>query len=123
MGLQVLGTFSVGQSSFMVGGMHVSAQSELDGLSMRELVTGTRVIAITHPDEPPQLHPRRDTRLRAGDTAYLVGPYRELLATLRKGQPPSSPPAAMGTGQKWRRSTTLARWTGRTKPALTPMRR
>lgn len=91
MGLQVLGTFSVGQSSFMVGGMHVSAQSELDGLSMRELVTGTRVIAITRPDEPPQLHPRRDTRLRAGDTAYLVGPYRELLATLRKGQPPQQP--------------------------------
>ncbi|OIN24484.1 hypothetical protein A3649_18535 [Mycobacterium ulcerans] len=96
MGLQVLGTFSVGQSSFMVGGMHVSAQSELDGLSMRELVTGTRVIAITHPDEPPQLHPRRDTRLRAGDTAYLVGPYRELLATLRKGQPPQQPASGDG---------------------------
>lgn len=96
MGLQVLGTFSVGQSSFMVGGMHVSAQSELDGLSMRELVTGTRVIAITRPDEPPQLHPRRDTRLRAGDTAYLVGPYRELLATLRKGQPPQPPASGDG---------------------------
>ncbi|VBA42030.1 hypothetical protein LAUMK13_03838 [Mycobacterium innocens] len=25
--------------------------------------------------------------MRAGDTVYLVGPYRELLATLRKGQP------------------------------------
>ena len=32
------------------------------------------------------LQPRRDARLRAGDTAYLVGPYRELLDTLRKGQ-------------------------------------
>ena len=31
MGLQVLGTFSVGQRSFMVGGMHVAAGSELDG--------------------------------------------------------------------------------------------
>ena len=36
--------------------------------------------------QPTTLHPRRDTRLTAGDTAYLVGPYRELLDTLRKGQ-------------------------------------
>jgi Trk K+ transport system NAD-binding subunit len=88
MGLQVLGTFSVGQRSFMVGGMHVAGGSELDGLRMFELSTQTRVIAITRQDAPVALHPRRDARLRAGDTAYLVGPYRELLATLRKGQPP-----------------------------------
>ncbi|BBX95648.1 NAD-binding protein [Mycobacterium lacus] len=88
MGLQVLGTFSVGQSSFMIGAMHVAAGSELDGLPMHQLSTETRVIAITRPDGPVELHPRRDARLMAGDTAYLVGPYRELLATLRKGQPP-----------------------------------
>jgi Trk K+ transport system NAD-binding subunit len=88
MGLQVLGTFSIGQRSFMVGGMHVAADSELDGLRMFELSTHTRVIAITRQDAPVELHPRRDACLRAGDTAYLVGPYRELLATLRKGQPP-----------------------------------
>jgi Trk K+ transport system NAD-binding subunit len=93
MGLQVLGTFSVGQRSFMVGGMHVAADSELDGLRLFELSTQTRVIAITRQDAPVQLHPRRDARLRAGDTAYLVGPYRELLATLRKGQPPAQPGA------------------------------
>jgi Trk K+ transport system NAD-binding subunit len=91
MGLQVLGTFSVGQRSFMVGGMHVAAGSELDGLRMFEMSTQTRVIAITRQDAPVALHPRRDARLRAGDTAYLVGPYRELLATLRKGQPPQQP--------------------------------
>ena len=34
MGLQVLGTFWVGQRSFMVGGMLVAAGSELDGLRM-----------------------------------------------------------------------------------------
>ncbi|OSC41164.1 NAD-binding protein [Mycobacterium decipiens] len=94
MGLQVLGTFSVGQLSFMVGGMHVASGSELDGLPMHELSTQTRVIAITRPDEPVQLHPRRDARLRAADTVYLVGPYRELLATLRKGQLPQ--PSAAG---------------------------
>ncbi len=91
MGLQVLGTFSVGQRSFMVGGMHVAADSELDGLLMLELSTQTRVIAIARPDAPVKLHPRRDARLRGGDTVYLVGPYRELLATLRKGQSAQQP--------------------------------
>jgi Trk K+ transport system NAD-binding subunit len=86
LGLQVLGTFSVGQRSFMVGGMYVAPGSELDGMRMFDMSTQTRVIAITRADAPVQLHPRRDTTLRAGDTAYLVGPYRELLDTLRKGQ-------------------------------------
>ncbi|GBG37135.1 potassium channel family protein [Mycobacterium montefiorense] len=93
MGLQVLGTFSVQNRSFLVGGMHVQAGSELDGMQMFELSTQTRVIAITREDAPTCLHPRRDARLSAGDTVYLVGPYRELLATLRKGQPSQDPPA------------------------------
>ncbi|BCZ23400.1 NAD-binding protein [Mycobacterium senriense] len=91
MGLQVLGTFSVGQRSFMVGAMHVAAGSELDGLRMFEMSTQTRVIAITRRNTPVELHPRRDAWLRGGDTVYLVGPYRELLETLRKGQPPQEP--------------------------------
>ncbi|RDH78972.1 potassium transporter TrkA [Mycolicibacterium moriokaense] len=86
LGLQVLGTFSVGQRSFMVGGVDVTAGSELDGMRMADLSTQTRVIAIARPGSPVRLHPRRDTELSAGDTAYLVGPYRELLDTLRKGQ-------------------------------------
>ena len=85
MGLQVLGTFSVAQNSFVVGGMRVAANSELDGIRMFELSTQTRVIAITRPNALVKLHPRRDARLRGGDTVYLVGPYRELLETLRKG--------------------------------------
>src|ERR1700758_1989390 len=91
MGLQVLGTFWVGQRSFMVGGMHVAAGSELDGLRMLELSPQVRVIAITRPEGPVSLRPRRDARLKAGDTVYLIGPYRELIATLRKGQPPQEP--------------------------------
>jgi Trk K+ transport system NAD-binding subunit len=86
LGLQVLGTFSVGQRSFMVGGVYVKMGSDLDGMKMADLSTQTRVIAITRPGSPVRLHPRRDTKLSAGDTAYLVGPYRELLDTLRKGQ-------------------------------------
>jgi Trk K+ transport system NAD-binding subunit len=90
-GLQVLGTFSVGQSSFVIGGMQVAAGSELDGLRMFELSTQARVIAITRPNALVKLHPRRDARLHADDTVYLVGPYRELIDTLRKGRPPRQP--------------------------------
>ncbi|WP_205876559.1 NAD-binding protein [Mycobacterium camsae] len=102
MGLQVLGTFWVGQRSFMVGAMLVAAGSELDGLLMLELSTQTRVIAIIRPEGPIRLRPRRDARLKAGDTVYLIGPYRELIATLRKGQPP---PLTAINGE---RTTTLA---------------
>jgi uncharacterized protein with PhoU and TrkA domain len=95
MGLQVLGTFSVGQHSFMVGGVLVEADSELDGLRMVELSTQTRVIAIARDGAPLKLHPRRDTQLAAGDTAYLVGPYRELLEMLGKGQCAGTGPAVI----------------------------
>jgi Trk K+ transport system NAD-binding subunit len=91
LGLQVLGTFSVGHRSFMVGGLYVKLGSELDGMRMGDLSTQTRVIAITRPGAPRRLHPRRDAKLNAGDTAYLVGPYRELLDTLRKGQGAQQP--------------------------------
>jgi Trk K+ transport system NAD-binding subunit len=90
-GLEVLGTFSVGQSSFMVGAMRVAPDSVLDGLPMSELSTQIRVIAFTREDATVQLRPRRAHRLRAGDTVYLVGPYRELLGTLRRGLPPRQP--------------------------------
>jgi Trk K+ transport system NAD-binding subunit len=87
LGLEVLGTFSVGQRSFMVGAVLVESGSELDGASMLDLSTQTRVIAIARAaGGTPRLHPRRDTRLTSGDTAYLIGPYRELLDTLGKGQ-------------------------------------
>jgi Trk K+ transport system NAD-binding subunit/multidrug transporter EmrE-like cation transporter len=86
MGLQVLGTFSVGQQSFMVGGVEVEPGSELDGLRMEDMSTATRAIAIVRSPGEVQLHPRRDSQLSAGDTAYLVGPYLELLDTLHKGQ-------------------------------------
>ncbi len=86
LGLTVFGTFSVGQASFMLGGVRVEGGSELDGIRMADLSTQTRVIAIVGRDGARELHPRRDSQLSAGDTAYLVGPYRELLATLRKGQ-------------------------------------
>ncbi len=87
MGLDVLGTFSVGQRSFMVGGVTVAPGSDLDGMRIAELSTQTRVIAVERDGSEAELHPRRDTAFGAGDTAYLVGPYHELLETLRRGQP------------------------------------
>ena len=101
-GLQVLGTFAVGQRSFVVGGMHVAAGSELDGLRMFEMSTQTRVIAITTSNGLVKLHPRRDARLHADDTVYLVGPYRELIDTLRRGRPPRQP----GTDEERKRQAT-----------------
>ncbi|UQX12056.1 NAD-binding protein [Candidatus Mycobacterium methanotrophicum] len=98
-GLQVLGTFSVGQRSFVLGAMQVAPGSELDGLRMFDMSTQTRVIAIGRPNALVKLHPRRDARLHADDTVYLVGPYRELLATLRKGRPPRQPGADAAAGQ------------------------
>ena len=61
MGVEVLGTFSIGQSSFMVGAMLVAEGSELDGLPMGDLSSRTRVIAICRQDSPIDLQPRHET--------------------------------------------------------------
>jgi Trk K+ transport system NAD-binding subunit len=86
MGLDVLGTFSVGQQSFMVGAVVVQPGSELVGMQVHELSPQTRVIALAREGTAMELYPHRDTGLGAGDTAYLVGPYHKLLTTLRRGQ-------------------------------------
>lgn len=102
MGLDVLGTFSVGQQSFMVGGVRVAAGSELVDMRIQDLPAHNRVIAVTRDGGAPELYPRRDTQFSAGDTVYLVGPYHKLLTTLRKGQlgHPSKarPPAGVHEG-------------------------
>ena len=70
----------------MVGGGEVEPGSDLDGTQLIDLSTHTRVIAIGRAGQKLRLHPQRDYRLAAGDTVFLVGPFRELLATLRRGQ-------------------------------------
>lgn len=85
-GLDVLGTFSVGQRSIVAAELRVAPGSELDGMRMLDLPARTRVIAITRPDSTVILHPRRHAQLQADDTVYLIGHYRDLLQTLRKGQ-------------------------------------
>lgn len=90
LGLDVLGTFYVGRQPLLVGRLTVAPGAGLDGLAMGELSARTRVVAIGRADgdadgdgalEHP---PRRGTRFRAGDQAYLIGPYEELLQVLRR---------------------------------------
>ncbi len=85
LGLDVLGTFPVHGRAFLLGHLTVAAGSGLDGLALRELSARTRVVALRRAGDTDRLEhpPRRDTRVAAGDEAYLVGPYSELLDVLR----------------------------------------
>ena len=86
LGLDVLGTFYVDQQPMLVGRLRVAAGGGLDGLAMQDLSARTRVVAIGRAGAPGALEhpPRRDTRFDAGDEAYLVGPYEDILQVLRR---------------------------------------
>ena len=87
LGLDVLGSFSVGGQTFMVSRLTVEPGSGLAGLAMNELSANTRVVALTRHSTGVMEHPlRRETRFAAGDLAYLVGPYEELLGVLRRAR-------------------------------------
>jgi Trk K+ transport system NAD-binding subunit len=106
LGLDVLGTFYVERVPFLMARLSVAANGGLDGLAMQELSARTRVVAISRADAPNTLEhpPRSGTRFRAGDRAYLVGPYEELLQVLRRDALSASqvPPAA--ENPTWRES-------------------
>jgi Trk K+ transport system NAD-binding subunit len=87
LGLGVLGTFYVHQTPFLVGRLTVAPSGGLDGLAMSELSARTRVLALRRGgtgERVLEYSPRRDARFAAGDDAYLVGPYEELLRVLRR---------------------------------------
>jgi Trk K+ transport system NAD-binding subunit len=86
LGLDIVSTFYVGTVPLLVGRLRVTPGGGLAGLAMHELSALLRVVAIRRADAPARLEhpPRRDTRFRAGDEAWLVGPYEELLAVLRR---------------------------------------
>jgi Trk K+ transport system NAD-binding subunit len=99
LGLHVLSTFYVDQQPFLVGRVNVNPQGGLQGLAMVDLGARTRVIALSRAAEGGQLEhpPRRGTRFAAGDEAYLLGPYEELLQVLRRDQPlPSASSGPVG---------------------------
>ena len=100
LGLDVRSTFYVGDEPLLVARLTVSGGGGLDGLAMRDLAATTRILAISRAADQGYLEhpPRRGTRLRAGDQAYLIGPYEELLAVLRRDRPS---PGAGASPQPW----------------------
>jgi Trk K+ transport system NAD-binding subunit len=85
LGLDILGSFTVGRQPFLVGRLTVAPGRGLDGLAMVDLPAQTRVVALSRAADGGRLEhpPRRDTRFAPGDRAYLLGPYEELLRVLR----------------------------------------
>lgn len=84
LGLEVLGTMSVRNQSFMVGRVTIRPGQGLDGVAMQELSANTRVVAIARTDGSLEYPPRRGTSFAAGDRAYLIGPYEDLLSLLEQ---------------------------------------
>jgi Trk K+ transport system NAD-binding subunit len=94
LGLDVLSTFYAGDEPLLVARLTVTPDGGLTGLAMRDLASRTRVLAISRASDDGHLEhpPRRGTRFRAGDRAYLIGPYEELLAVLRRDRPSPQAP-------------------------------
>jgi Trk K+ transport system NAD-binding subunit len=86
LGLDILGTFYVGSTPFMAARVPVRAGGGLDGVVMEELGSQARVVAIRRAGESSGLEhpPRRQTVLHAGDSAYAIGEYEELLRLLHR---------------------------------------
>jgi Trk K+ transport system NAD-binding subunit len=86
LGMDVLFSFYVGNHPFLLARLGIAEGGGLEGLAMNELGARLRVVAIARGGREDDLEhpPRRDTRLRAGDDAYLAGPYEELQRILRR---------------------------------------
>jgi Trk K+ transport system NAD-binding subunit len=94
LGLDVLNTFYVDQQPFLVGRLTVAASGGLAGQTMQGLSARIRVVAISRADTDGRLEypPRRDTRFAAGDQAYLIGPYDEIIGVLKRDHAAASVP-------------------------------
>ncbi|MBZ5734684.1 NAD-binding protein [Nocardioides sp. TRM66260-LWL] len=80
LGLEVVDTFYVGDQPLLLARLVV--RGGLDGVALADLPARVRIVVLER-DHGVEHPPRRDTRLRVGDVAYLVGPYEELIALLR----------------------------------------
>ena len=90
LGLDVLGTFYVDQTLFLVGRLSVTAGGGLDGLTLRELAGQVRVVALHRADGGTSSTRCAATpRFAAGDEAYLVGRPDEVMQVLRRDAPGS----------------------------------
>jgi len=101
LGLQVIGTFYVQDRPFLVGRLSIAPGSGLEGLAMQDLPARTRVVAIRRGTASGVLEhpPRRGARFAAGDEAYILGPYEELLQVLlhdQRGEPTTNDQVVLG---------------------------
>jgi Trk K+ transport system NAD-binding subunit len=89
LGLDVLSTFYAGDEPLLIARLTVTPGGGLEGLRMDELTARTRVLALRRAADRAVLEhpPRRTTRFRQADEAYLIGPYDELLTVLRRDRP------------------------------------
>jgi len=89
LGLDVLSTFYAGDEPLLVARLTVTPGGGLHGLQMHDLGARTRVLAIRRESDSAVLEhpPRRSTRFRPADEAYLIGPYDELLTVVRLDRP------------------------------------
>ena len=82
-------TFYVGDEPLLVARLTVTEGGGLNGLAMRDMAARTRVLAIRRAADQAILEhpPRRGTRLRSGDQAYLIGPLRGTTRGAAPGPP------------------------------------
>ena len=99
LGLDVLSTFYAGDEPLLVARLTITPQGGLHGLAMHDLAARTRVLAIRRAADKAILEhpPRRSTRFRPDDEAYLIGPYSELLTVLRRDRPTPEAPQPPGS--------------------------
>ncbi|SNQ45664.1 K+ transport system, NAD-binding component [Frankia canadensis] len=95
LGHDVLSTFYVERTPFLVARMTVRAGGGLVGPTLWELSTGTRVLAVTGAAGEPDYRPGRHTRLDPGDELLVVGPVTGIVDMVRRNQRVAMP------GQAW----------------------
>jgi Trk K+ transport system NAD-binding subunit len=88
LGLDVLNTFYVEHQPFLLGRLIVSETGGLVGRTVRDLSARIRLVAITRTGSSVELeYPAHvDGSFGAGDQAYLIGPYEDLLIVLRRNR-------------------------------------
>jgi Trk K+ transport system NAD-binding subunit len=84
LGMEVIYSFYVGNHPFLLAHLPVRESGGLAGLTMMELGANVRVIAIGRGDGSLEHPPRRDTRFTGGESAYLAGPFEELMGLLAR---------------------------------------
>ncbi len=90
---EVVSTFYVDRTPFLVARITVAAGGGLDGPTLQELSTGTRMLAVATSseydgtvDRAPNYRPTRHTRLRPGDEVLVVGPTAQIIDTVSRNQ-------------------------------------